>query len=232
MNGRILGRRAFADGLPAAGAGIRLVSSPLGHDPDAKGRPRVAADAGGRFVIAGLAAGRYEVSAHHARSASRVYEVHADHDLDTDLELVLDADRRIAGIVRDAAGAPVARALAGRTLCNQHASAPIRWSRMSGQFSIIGLLRCAYRLSVTTFFARGSVNEGFNVQPEEDEVSLTLAPSLDVMGQVASADGASPRRFRVTSGRHGMADFDSPDGRFSLRVRARPEGVTLAFRSG
>ena len=99
------GSTVDAEGGPVAGAWVVAVTADSDRPDDLDGR----SDDHGRFELRGLAAGAYDVFAHWEGRASALAEVTIADDAPTDVELVL-RDARVAGVVVDTDGAPIAGA--------------------------------------------------------------------------------------------------------------------------
>jgi hypothetical protein len=255
--GAIRGRVVTRQHAPAPFAAVEVAPSDVGgmaawtgFGPSTR---RVTADDHGRFEMKGLPRGRVRVRAETDEAASAITDVDLGAQAVVDqLELVLDVEGTIAGIVVDAKDDPVAEAqvsaiadlfdAAGEARLEDFAFSGFTATTTDGggQFRIRGLPEGAYRLRASRTGAIGAGiwgTEGTKARTGDTAVRIVLPAPGGIEGRIAFADGTAPERALIGVGvlpaaptRDGaFAVHDLPPGRYDVRVRG-PDFAELIHR--
>ena len=187
------------------------------------GTKRVVADESGRFQMRGLEPGEYYVEAYTPTQASAAAHLQLERGKPVEVKLVLD-DARVAGIVTDDKGEPVAeatvRAIAREIYVPYRLEVP---TDSRGRFDLGPLQLGEYDLYVSTPDMRRRRDEtpAMCVRSGQSELRIVLEPVSAITGRVLLDGrplpyfGASLAGERDAPHEIGISD---PDGRFTLRV--------------
>jgi protocatechuate 3,4-dioxygenase beta subunit len=246
----VAGRITGPSAAPVAGARVRANSRPAGRggpmnfDPSSFRRLEATTDADGQYRIANVppGTGSITVTAESFVDGNRGDLAFAA-GTETRADLSLEAGRAIAGVVLDAAGAPVegvrvsafapAQAIPGRG-----AAGPARPSMGGGErflpgktgvtdakgaFRLDGLASGSYSVSAS---AQGLAPKTIeNVAAGTESVELRLQPAVRITGKVVDGEGSPVRGARVSATSEGsestsVSARSGADGTFTL------EGLT------
>lgn len=232
--GEVRGRVVDAAGSPVARAGVALTGAELAIRS-------ATTDDDGRFVLEGVAPGRYRASASRRGVALRRPEQGPD-DVDgvpvevrlaatAEVELRVEAqDGRISGQVVDGTGGPIVDAsitwareadgpaAAGRRLLLARGDWPLL-SDGDGRFEIAGLAPGRYAIQAERGGAGGAgLTEHVEVGAA---VTIAVAEVGEIGGAVRLAGGGAPELLRVSAREAGLRGFRSDEffrtgGRFVL----------------
>ncbi len=218
-------------GAPLPGAEVRVV----GADARAPQVRRVRCDAAGRFTIGGLPRRALHVLAAIHGATSEVVGVDLARGEPADIELAIELDATITGVVVTSAGArvPEARVVAdpvntGDPLERVVARLRGRPSTVAdgdGGFRLGGLQPGAYTVrAIRPGDAPDLVDMKLGAQVEAGASSVrVVVDDLTVLtGRVAFRDGRAPPAFTVTLGTAPPRSFAGTDGAF--RIDAVPSG--------
>jgi protocatechuate 3,4-dioxygenase beta subunit len=221
FGGLISGRVVSSLGRAVPYARVRLR-----HRTDPSVRRQVSADAMGMFDIVGLPAGKLELVALASDAASAVTELElpADTLQRNGVEIALELEDAIAGVVRGADGDVVAQAEVRATLVSATSLAAydaeqrgelVALSDSGGRFRLRGLVPGVYELRAHR--PGGSLPPGGQrARTGDDEVVLAMAGGGRVRGRVVYRDGSPVGVFQVAVGRLAPKAFVTADGRFEI----------------
>lgn len=238
---QIAGRTVRRDGTPATGAVVRVSWT---------GGARMShVDGDGRFAIGALPSGSVWIVARDPEASSQPRRMVLDEvspEEAATLELVLDNEGVIAGVVVDRTGAPIEGAqVSGKRLdlaerSGLAASRP-ELTDAAGRFALRGLEPGEYRLAATRDprdLARAVETSGTLVSAGATDVRLVLEADGTIAGRVAFRSGGSPATYVVRLGRTGMPttfttdrfELTAPPGRHALWIEG--PGFTAASVDG
>lgn len=239
----IAGRVVDSKRSPVPYAGVRTLVGNGGRRW--RGRPRQSfADADGTFEITGLPRSSVQILATAENSTSETLEVElTEVDEKRDLELTVDQNGRIAGIVVNSTGEPIEGAQvsirpdfqfgAGGRAAMRKMFSDLRLRGLSnalsdagGRFEFTGLQEKDYVVSasppgVSTSRRgrfRGRDDNAVNAKVGDTDVRVELEAMGTITGKVAFADGSVPEIFTVSTGgfRSPARPFATRDGAFSV----------------
>ena len=239
--GAVLAGRVVTDhGEPAPAAAVRVSNA---DDRRRWARPRqVYADADGRFEITGLARKPVQVVALHERATSKTHDADLEaQSVQKNIELVLELDGVIAGVVVDSNDEPVDGAQV--RLLPDFRSREVSFAEMrlrgmatevsdaGGRFEFRGLAESTYFVQASPPGSeagfrgmrpgrggRGGGGNRVEATVGNTEVRLVLAARGAIAGKVALPDGKPVTFFTITMGgfRGNSTPFASEDGSFRL----------------
>ena len=212
----------------------------------------ITADEHGAFEIKALPRAKMRLRAENDQAASAITDVDLGAQATVDgIELMLDVEGTIAGVVVDSDGSPVAEAQVsafpdimsdgGRKQLDDLAFAGFTATTTDGggQFRIHGLPDGNYRLwaSRTSVQSMMFANEGTKAKTGDTGVRIVLPRPGGIEGKIAFADGSTPERALVavsvlpaSPARDGAFEIrDLPPGKHDLRVRG-PDFAELIKR--
>lgn len=237
----VAGRVVDGNRAPVPYAGVRTLISASGQPW--RMRPRQSfTDEQGEFEIAGLPRDTVKVLAAADSATSATVELDLSEVTEKrGVELMVDQNGRIAGVVVDSNGEPVdgAQVSARPDFQRGRGRAAMRamFSEMrlrgrsqvlsdaGGRFEFTGLPASDYAVSATPpgvsggrrgrFGRRG---DGVAAKVGDTEVRIELSALASISGKVAFADGSNPELFTVSTGgfRSPAKPFSSKDGKFSV----------------
>jgi hypothetical protein len=250
--GRILaGRVRTRAGAPARGADVQgwQISEGFG-DPI---RRRAVTDDVGHFEVAGLPAGAVRVAASMDQASSAAIDVDLSRGDARDVELLLDADGQIAGVVVDRSGAALSGvqvAALPESRLQQPALAETPAGHYAsdltdgrGRFLLRGLADGDYRLRASRTVSVESpsfwLRAGTIAHTGDENARVVLDEDGAIQGRVVAADGAPPESFSVALALSPPVRFGR-GGEFRLedvpaqthRLRIESSGFAAKFLDG
>ena len=227
-----------ADGHPIQGARVRLEEidsssltfDGLGHSPT---------DAKGRFFFARVRLGKYNVSAYAQGYAQAMFgQGHKDLTIESsrkyEIDLVLQNQTRVHGVVLDPEGLPLAEADVSVSFDNGTARTGTGSSTFpDGTFDVPGIPPGRHQLQVT--HSDYATYESTLVTPTDEFFTITLHPGLSLTGYVVDQNNEPIREFSLQmspTGRHQelrFADISPADGYFSV-AGLSPQRYYLSVR--
>lgn len=224
----LTGRVVDGDGAAVPFARVRVRQKVAGMQFE---RPRqTTADGGGRFEMKSLPIAAVEVVATSDQAASELEVVRLSAAGARDVELVLDVDGVIAGVVVDGEGEPIggAQVWADPDLDSGDAPAimalrprPTALTDAGGRFRFAGLPNGTYSLRAASPGrsdpARAMLRDDVDARVGDREVRIVLPADGALRGRVIFAGGEPATLFTVGLGGWGV-DFPvaSVDGRFAI----------------
>ena len=236
VSGRVVGGR----GAPAPWASVVLAPGMEGEQRGERHAQRITADRNGAFVLEGVPPRIFSVMASGEDATSQSVEVDLARGDRDGLVLALDVDGRIAGVVVDDAGRPVAEAvvaampdfMAGGTSDAQLlAGAPLTTTDGGGRFVFRGRPEGKYRLVAarTGNERRNPLEVGVKASTGDLAVRLVVSQPGRLRGRVRFADGSAPEAFSVQVGRRPPLAIASRKGEFVV-PEVDPGRQALAVR--
>jgi protocatechuate 3,4-dioxygenase beta subunit len=222
-------------GKPVAGARVRasVKSEGMRRRGRRGGVSQIFTDDEGAYELTGLPRKAHDVIAVHDNASSEIQGANlgeAPHEVE--LNITLDVDGLIAGIVIDTSGEPLPGAQVSLfpdfTKGARRSSSEWRLRGMStaladsgGRFEIGGLKADEdYRVRATpatsTSRGRAWLTEGVEARTGDTDVKVVLPADGGIKGKVAFANGESPGTFTVSVGWRRGTPFSSKDGSFEL----------------
>lgn len=229
--------------VPAARVRVAAKTSGMDFGGDVR---QVYSDDHGAFEITGLSRRQHEIVALHDTASSQIVEVDASKaPYKATIDLLLDVDGVIAGIVVDSKDEPVAGAqvLVLPDFRRGSGGSASDWrmrgmnqelSDAGGRFRATGLKPSeAYQVRALPPSAsdpsRAWLGEGVEASVGDQNVRVLLPADGGIKGKVAYANGEVPKVFTVSVGWQSGTPFSSKDGSFVL-PELPPQTFTISIR--
>lgn len=211
-----------SDGSPVEGVWLYPQPKPDPANPSAQmgGGQGGSTDADGKFTLTGLAPGRYAITIQQWNNPAQNWLLLGGDDVaagTTGVRLTVTEGEKIAGIVVDEAGSPIAGASVNAQANNQWRHAQ---TGSDGKFEVSGLPASdSVRINVN---APGRIWQQLDkVTPGTRDLRIVLEKGLSVTGRLVDASGSGSAQARLTfrkkgggGGRGGGCVTDG-DGKFT-----------------
>ncbi len=246
VRGRVINKA----GQPVAAARVRVGIKTAGMRGGRRGGGgdvrQVFSDDDGRFEITGLPRREHELVALHETASSQIVEADLSKaPYEADLELLLDVDGVIAGVVVDSQDEPIAgaqvvifpdfrRGSGGSSSDWRMRGMNQELTDAGGRFRSTGLKAGeAYQVRAvppnSTDPSRAWLGEGVEASVGDENVRVVLPKDGGIKGKVAYANGSVPEVFTVSVGWQSGTPFSSKDGSFELSDLP-PQSFTVTVR--
>lgn len=226
------------DGHPIQGAWVRLEAIDS-SSPAFDGMGHSSTDATGRFLFPRVRLGKYNVSADAQGYAQAMFgrgkkDLTIESSREYEIDLVLQNQTRVHGVVLDLEGLPLAEA----DVSVSFDSGTARTGTGSptypdGTFDVSGVPPGRHRLQVT--HSDYATHESSIVTPTDDFLTITLHPGLSLTGYVVDQNNEPIREFSLQMSPTGphqelrFADVSPADGYFSV-TGLSPQKYFLSVR--
>jgi len=207
------------DGTPVAEVWLhpQPKRDPGDTSPQVPGGQGGSSDSEGKFTLTGLAPGRYSISIQQWNNPTQAWILHGGDDVaagTTGVRLTVSEGEKIAGIVVDEAGSPIAGASLNVQVDNQWRHAT---TGTDGKFEISGFPATgAFRLTAN---AAGRMYQQLEqVKPGTRDLRIVLEKGMAVVGRLVDAAGGAAARsqlhFQKKGGGRGAACVTDTEGNF------------------
>jgi len=213
------------DGHPIQGARVRLEGDDL-SSPTFDEWGHSSPDPTGHFFFPKVRLDRYQVTASAPGYAQAVIgqgknDLTIESSREYEIDLVLQSQTRVPGVVLDPEGLPLAEADVSVSFHSGTARTSTgSSSHPDGTFDISGVPPGKHQLEVT--HSDYATQESFIVTPTDDFLTITLHPGLTLTGYVVDQNNEPIREFSLRMSRTGpiqefrFADVSPADGYFSV----------------
>jgi hypothetical protein len=227
------------EGLMAAGV-VRDRAGPVAAAQiRVAGGPASLSGADGHFRLEGLLPGSVRLLAEAPAHGPAAIDLALSGDR-SDLTIELPVGARVQGVVRSAAGVPVAGAEVAALVTGQEGSSAVARSDGEGRFVLAELGPGQLRVEAVHPLGRGLTGPLPLAAGEALTVDVRLGSGARVRGTVRFDDGAPAPGVRVFAGRPQRETFTDPGGRYelgplepgALAVTAVPDPDPLGYGKG
>ena len=226
----VAGRVVSKAGEPVGWASVRV--APTGEGQGQGDIRQTVAGEDGTFSLTGVPRKKAQAVAIHETATSETVDVDLTAGDRRDLELKLDLDGTISGVVVDPRGEPVPEAMVSARPNARGLAALSRRGRgewglrgraqeltdAGGRFVLRGLREGDYQLRASRTGAPGRNWQQDPVDAEvgDQNVKIVLPEDGSVVGRVLFADGSAPELYTASAGMGQGTPFSAKDGTFEL----------------